>query len=123
MAIDNGVGLNVAIFHSAIFYCDAKAANLKYATTADRIKTIINIGSILYSFFRACTNMPANIIEQKAVAARGVKIGTIPKSHGTIMPIHPNNSRTPNIRIGIIELFGFKCPSATCFSLLPVIFP
>lgn len=57
--------------------------------------------------------MPANIIEQKAVAAMGVKIGAISESHGTIMPIHPNNSRTPNIRIGIIELFDFRFPIYT----------
>ena len=32
-------------------YCFTNSSNLKYATTADNIKTIINSGSILYSFF------------------------------------------------------------------------
>lgn len=67
--------------------------------------------------------MPDTIIKQKDAAAIGVRIGAIPESHGTIMPIQPSNSRTPNTRIGIIELLGFKCPSARCYALLPVIFP
>lgn len=97
--------------------------NLKYATVAEREKTTINIGSILYSFFLVCINIPANIIKQKHTAAVGVNIGKIPVSHGTIMPMQPKSSRMPNILIGIIESFGFKCPSAICFSLLPVILP
>lgn len=97
--------------------------NLKYTTVAERAKTTINIGSILYSFFLACTNIPANIIKQKPTAVIGVKIGKISISHGTIMPIQPKSSKMPNIRIGVIESLDFKCPSAMCFSLLPVILP
>nr|WP_228390834.1 hypothetical protein [Chryseobacterium contaminans] len=67
--------------------------------------------------------MPASIIRQKPVAAMGVKIGKILKSQGNMIPKQPDNSRKPNIRMGMMELLGFSCPSATCFFLLPVIFP
>lgn len=106
-----------------IGYDDGQCMNLKYATVAERAKTTINIGSILYSFFLVCTNIPAIITKQKHIAVIGVKIGKMPVSHGMTMPIQPKSSRTPNIRIGVIESFDFKCPSAMCFSLLPVILP
>lgn len=63
------------------------------------------------------------MVKQKPVAAIGVKIGKIPKSQGNMIPKQPNNSRKPNIRIGIIEMSGFRCPFSTCVFLLPVIFP
>ncbi len=103
--------------------CQASCLNLKYATEPARTSTIVSSGSILYSFFSAWLIMPAVIIAQKQTAATGVSTGIIPVSHGTIMPIHPSHSSIPSIRIGIIDAFGFICPSAICCSLLPVIFP
>lgn len=43
-------------------------------------------------------------MKQKVTTAIGVKTGTMPESHGTIMPMHPNNSSTPDIRMRMIEL-------------------
>jgi hypothetical protein len=51
--------------------------------------------------------MPASMIIQKDATAIGARIGAIPESQGTIMPMQPSHSRTPNTRIGIIELLGF----------------
>jgi len=74
---------------------------------AESIKTKINIGNILYSFLRMCITRAAPMSRQKQRAVRGVSKGKIPVSHGIMIPTQPKSSRTPSMRSGIIDAFGF----------------